>query len=71
MGALHTVPKRLESKCYIESFDGENTEDRVGRPRKYFQITALGKRAMEYSRSTREDLWWSIPKVALEVKMVG
>lgn len=71
MGALHTALKRLENKGYIKSFDGEVTEDRAGRPRKYFQITALGKKAMEYARSTRDELWKSIPKVALDVKMVG
>lgn len=71
MGALHTALKRLENKGYIKSFDGEVTEDRAGRPRKYFQITALGKRAMEHSRSTRDDLWKSIPKVVLDVKIVG
>lgn len=71
MGALHTALKRLETKGYIKSFDGEVTEERAGRPRKYFQITALGKRAMEYSRSTRADLWKSIPKIALDVKMLG
>jgi PadR family transcriptional regulator, regulatory protein PadR len=71
MGALHTALKRLEGKGYIKSFDGEITEDRAGRPRKYFQITALGKKAMEYSRSTRDDLWRSIPKVVLEIRMPG
>jgi DNA-binding PadR family transcriptional regulator len=71
MGALHTALKRLEDKGYIKSFDGESTEERAGRPKKYFQITALGKKAMEYSRSTREGLWNSIPKVALQGKMVA
>ncbi len=71
MGALHTALKRLESKGYIKSLDGEVTEDRAGRPRKYFQITALGKKAMEYSRSTRDNLWKSIPKVVLEVRIAG
>jgi PadR family transcriptional regulator, regulatory protein PadR len=71
MGALHTALKRLEGKGYIKSFDGEITEDRAGRPRKYFQITALGKKAMEYSRSTRDNLWRSIPKVVLEIRIPG
>jgi len=69
MGALHTALKRLEDKGYIRSHDGETTEERAGRPKKYFEITALGKKAMEYTRNTREDLWRSIPKVALQVKI--
>jgi DNA-binding PadR family transcriptional regulator len=64
VGALQTALKRLEDKGYLKSFDGESTEERAGRPKKYFQITALGKKAMEYSKSTREELWNAIPKVA-------
>ncbi|HEY9045922.1 MAG TPA: PadR family transcriptional regulator [Ohtaekwangia sp.] len=71
MGALHTALKRLEDKGYIKSHDGEATEERAGRPKKYFQITALGKRAMEYTKSTRDDLWRAIPKVALNPIVVN
>lgn len=70
MGALHAALVRLEDKGYVKSFNGEVTEDRAGRPRRYFQITALGKKAMEYSRMTREGLWKAIPKVSLEIKAV-
>lgn len=70
VGALQTALKRLEDKGYLKSFEGEATEERAGRPKKYFQITALGKKAMEYTKSTRDELWRSIPKVALEVKIV-
>ena len=68
MGAMHTALVRLEDKGYIKSYDGEGTEERAGRPKKYFQITALGKKAMEYSRDTRNDLWRAIPKMALELR---
>src|ERR1051325_3566452 len=65
VGALQSALKRMEDKGYLKSRDGEATEERAGRPKKYFQITALGKRAMEYTKDTRNDLWRSIPKVAL------
>jgi PadR family transcriptional regulator, regulatory protein PadR len=68
MGALHTALVRLEDKGYIRSINGEATEDRAGRPKKYFEITALGKKAMAYSKETRDALWKSIPKVVLELK---
>jgi PadR family transcriptional regulator, regulatory protein PadR len=68
MGALHTALVRLEDKGYIRSFDGEATPDRAGRPKKYFEITALGKRAMAHSKETRDGLWKSIPKIVLEFK---
>ncbi len=68
MGAMHTALVRLEDKGYIRSHDGEATEERMGRPKKYFQITALGRKAMEYSRDTRNELWSAIPKVSLDIK---
>ncbi|HMG91714.1 MAG TPA: helix-turn-helix transcriptional regulator [Chryseolinea sp.] len=71
MGALHAALLRLEKKGYIKSFLGEGTEDRAGRPRRYFQMTALGKKALEYSRHTRDELWKAIPKISLELKIIG
>jgi PadR family transcriptional regulator PadR len=71
MGAMHSALVRLEDKGYLKSVDGEATEARMGRPKKYYQITALGKRAMEYSKQTRNELWQAIPKIALELKIVG
>ena len=68
MGALHTALGRLEDKGYIKSHEGEVTEERAGRPKKYFQITALGQKAMEYTKDTRDQLWQAIPKVALKWK---
>jgi PadR family transcriptional regulator PadR len=71
MGAMHTALVRLEDKGYVKSFNGDTTEERMGRPRRYYQITALGKKAMEFSKNTRNDLWNSIPKVALDTKING
>jgi DNA-binding PadR family transcriptional regulator len=70
MGAMHSALVRLEDKGYIKSVDGESTEDRMGRPRRYYQITALGKKAMEHTKEVRDQLWRAIPKVALDVKSV-
>jgi PadR family transcriptional regulator, regulatory protein PadR len=70
VGALQSALKRLEDKGYLKSFEGDATEERAGRPKKYFQITALGKKAMEYSKSTRDELWSAIPKVAWSTKIV-
>lgn len=69
MGALHTALIRMEDKGYLKSYSGESTEDRAGRPRRYFEITALGKKAMLYAKETREQLWKAIPKTVLEVKL--
>ncbi len=71
MGAMHSALVRLEDKGYVKSFNGETTEERMGRPRRYFQITALGKKAIEYTKDTRDELWKAIPKVALDLKIIG
>ena len=70
VGALQSALKRLEDKGYLKSHEGEGTEARAGRPKRYFTITAYGKKAMEYTKSTRDELWKAIPKVALDVKIV-
>jgi DNA-binding PadR family transcriptional regulator len=69
MGALHSALVRLEEKGYIKSLPGESTEDRAGRPRRYFQMTAHGKNALEHSRQTREQLWKAVPKVSWDLKI--
>jgi PadR family transcriptional regulator PadR len=71
VGALQTALKRLEDKGYLKSREGEATQERAGRPKRYFSITAYGKRAMEYSRTTRNDLWKAIPKVVWDVKTIA
>jgi len=71
VGALQSALKRLEDKGFLKSREGEATEERAGRPKKYFRITAYGKRAVEYTKATRDELWKSIPKIALNPKFVG
>jgi len=71
MGAMHTALVRLEDKGYIKSFSGEGNEERMGRPRRYFQITALGKKAIDYSKNTRNELWNAMSKLALDAKIIG
>ena len=66
MGALHTALIRLEQKGYVNSYQGEITQERAGRPKKYFEITALGKRAIAHKKQEREALWNAIPDLALD-----
>ena len=71
MGALHTALNRMEDKRYLKSFSGEATEERAGRPRRYFEITALGKKALQYSKDTREELWAAIPQTLWQANLAG
>jgi len=71
MGALHTALNRLEEKGYLKSHSGESTEERAGRPRRYFEITALGKKAMQHAKDTRDELWSAIPKTLWQANLAG
>lgn len=69
MGALHTALKRLEEKGYLKSFSGEATKERAGRPKRFFEMTALGKQAIHDSKSMRDELWKALPKTILDLKL--
>jgi DNA-binding PadR family transcriptional regulator len=69
MGALHTALRRLEDKGYLKSFAGEATAERAGRPKRYFEITAMGKKAMLYVKNSRDELWRAIPKTVVQAKL--
>jgi DNA-binding PadR family transcriptional regulator len=71
MGALHAALRRMEDKGYLKSYSGEATEERAGRPKRYFEITALGKRAMKDAKNTRDDLWRAIPTAVLHTTSVA
>lgn len=56
-GALYTTLDRLEKKGLLESWAGEATDARGGRPRRYFRLTADGQTSLVRSRSTLLALW--------------
>ena len=62
MGALHTALNRMEDKGYLKSYSGEATQERAGRPRRYFEITALGMKALRLAKESRDGLWAAIPQ---------
>lgn len=68
ISAVHAVMTRLEEKGYLKSKMGDPTEERGGRRKRYFTITAAGKRALQEVREMRNQLYDQIPKVALQVK---
>lgn len=54
---VHAALSRLEKKGLVESAMGAATEERGGRRKRLFTITAAGMRALETARSHREQLW--------------
>jgi PadR family transcriptional regulator, regulatory protein PadR len=68
IGSLQITLRRLESKGFVKSKLGETNEKRRGRPKLYFEITAFGKKAIEFAKESRDDLWRSLPKLVLKLK---
>jgi DNA-binding PadR family transcriptional regulator len=68
IGALQITLRRLESKGFLKSKQGESTESRRGRPKLFFEITAYGKKAVEYTKASRDELWNALPNLVLKLK---
>jgi PadR family transcriptional regulator, regulatory protein PadR len=62
ISAIHVVLKRLEEKGFVRSRFGGITEDRGGRRKRFYVITALGKRVLDNQYSLRESIYKLIPK---------
>jgi PadR family transcriptional regulator, regulatory protein PadR len=68
VGALQITLRRLEAKGFLKSMAGESNDSRRGRPKLFFEITAYGKKALEYTKSSRDELWNALPKLVLKLK---
>jgi DNA-binding PadR family transcriptional regulator len=56
-GALYTALERLEAKGLLRSALGDPLPERGGRARRYFTVTALGRRVLRHSRRVLLGLW--------------
>jgi PadR family transcriptional regulator PadR len=61
-GGLYTTLDRMEKKGLVESYAGEITQERGGRPRRYFRVTAEGRALLARSRDTLMALWDGLEK---------
>lgn len=66
IGAVHGTVNRLEKKGFIESSMGGATEERGGRRKRIFSITASGKNVLQKSRDVKVNLWQQIPELAIK-----
>ena len=64
LSTAHAALNRLEDKGFLISRMGGATEERGGRPKRLFRVTAYGKQALEESRAMRNRMWESIPRIA-------
>lgn len=68
IGSLQITLRRLESKGFLKSFQGDTEEARRGRPKLFFELTAYGKKAIEFTRESRNNMWKSLPKLILRMQ---
>lgn len=57
IGGIYVPLDRLVMKGYLEVQDENPTEDRMGRPRRRFIITAEGIQALKQTKEMQESLW--------------
>jgi DNA-binding PadR family transcriptional regulator len=69
LGALHTALKRMETKGYLRSSAGDSSEERAGRPKRVFEITAIGKKALQHAKGSRDNMWKAIPKTVWQANL--
>ena len=64
ISAIHVALKRMEDKGFVKSRFGGITEDRGGRRKRYYVITALGKRMLDEQYTLRNSIYKQIPKIS-------
>jgi DNA-binding PadR family transcriptional regulator len=70
ISAVHSVLKRLEEKGLVASEMGEPGNERGGRRKRIFLLTAAGKKSLAEANELRNQLFKQIPKVAWQLKVV-
>lgn len=66
ISAVHSVLTRLEDKGFLKSKMSDPTEERGGRRKRIFLLTASGKRTLEEANELRNQLFNQIPRIALQ-----
>lgn len=64
ISAVHVALKRMEDKGFVKSRFGGITADRGGRRKKFYVITAFGKRTLDSQYALRTGIYKQIPKIS-------
>lgn len=64
ISAVHVSLKRIEKKGFVESSFGGITNERGGRRKKYYAITALGKTVLDRQYELRTSIYKQIPNIS-------
>jgi PadR family transcriptional regulator PadR len=61
LSSVYAVLERMQEKELVKSELGEATEERGGRAKRYFQLTALGLREVRSARQALIGMWQGVP----------
>ncbi|MCB0851457.1 MAG: helix-turn-helix transcriptional regulator [Bacteroidetes bacterium] len=64
ISAIHVALKRMDEKGYVNARFGGITQDRGGRRKKFYVITALGKKMLDEQFDIRTKMYQKIPKIS-------
>ncbi|MEM1134635.1 MAG: helix-turn-helix transcriptional regulator [Bacteroidota bacterium] len=64
ISAIHVALKRMDEKGFVQSRFGGITNDRGGRRKKFYVITALGKNMLDQQYALRTRIYQQIPKIS-------
>lgn len=67
LGAIQTVLKRLENKGLLNSEFGNATNERGGKRKRLYEVTAEGQRIIDQTRAQRNTLWEAIPRLLFKL----
>lgn len=65
ISAVHVVLRRMENKGFVKSRFGGITEERGGRRKRYYSVTASGKKMLDAQHDLRNSIYKRIPKISL------
>lgn len=63
ISAIHVALKRMVDKGFVQSQFGGITKSRGGRRKKFYVITAFGKKMLDNQYQIRTSLYQKIPKI--------
>ena len=70
ISAILSVLTRLEEKGFLKSKMSDPSQERGGRRKRIFLLTAAGKRSLEEANEMRNQLFNQIPKMALQFQLI-
>ena len=64
ISAIHSALRRLDEKGFVKSEMGGSTNERGGRRKRIFELTAFGKKALDEVQEQRMSLYNRIPNIS-------